>query len=72
MICKYKVSYYDDYNDKELFDEGLVWGETYGKAADNVTADYGRDIISLYLEDVEADDSFCINKEEINYSFKTN
>ena len=46
----YEVSYWDEINDKEANDHGIVYGDTYVKANQNVIYYYGEDnIIELKL-----------------------
>lgn len=69
MFYKYKVSYWDIHNTEEISDEGLVSAKSYGKAAMKVVDDYGEDyVFDIYL--MELEDMKCINKEDINLSFK--
>lgn len=72
MFYKYKVTWYNSYEDKELTEEGLVFATSYGTAADAVVQDYGIDnVIDVYLYNIHNEgDGHCINKEEINYTFK--
>ena len=73
MFYKYKLNYYDSYKDEEMSDEGIVWGKSYGNAANKVVEDYDKDaVIDLYLQELLADGVNCINKEEIDYAFKVN
>ena len=46
----YEVTYWDEINDKEANDHGIVYGDTYVKANQNVIYYYGEDnIIELKL-----------------------
>ena len=73
MFYKYKLSYYDSYKNEECSDEGLVWGKSYGSAANKIAEDYDEaSIIDIYLQGLLADGVNCINKEEIDYAFKVN
>ena len=70
MFYKYKVTYYDNYKDEEIPDEGLVWAENYGDAANRVVSDYGHDnVIDVYLYEIMIDGETCISVDEINYNF---
>ena len=73
MIFKYRVNWYDEYNDKEKAEEGLVWADSYGQAANNVIADYGKEyVIDMYLKEIvmNADDVHCIAYDEIIHAFE--
>ena len=70
MFYKYKITFYDDYADKEVEDVGLVWADTYGDAANRVVSDYGNDnTIDINLHEIMVDGDTCINEDEINYNF---
>ena len=46
----YEVSYWDEINDKEENDHGIVYGNTYAEANKNVVYYYGEDnVIELKL-----------------------
>ena len=68
MFYKYKVGYYNSYEDKEKYDTGLTWAKDYGEAANAVVRDYGKDsVFDVYLYEIIMDDDTarCINEEEI-------
>lgn len=71
MFYKYKVTYYNEHTGEEVPGEGLVFAKDYGKAANKVVDDYGKDnIIDLYLYEIMIDGIHCIDKEELDYAFK--
>ena len=73
MFYKYKVGWYDSYEDKETYDEGIVCADSFGRAADRVIYSYGRDnVFDLYLKVivVEDENDYCLSKEDIEYTFK--
>ena len=71
MYYKYKVTYWNCADTKEAYDEGLVHAKSYGKAATKVLNEYGENcVIDIYLMEIDTMD--CINKEDIDFSFKTN
>lgn len=51
MFYDMKVRYFNDYDDRETVDTGLVYGESLGEAADKVSDYYGEDnLISVKLK----------------------
>lgn len=51
MFYNIKVRYFNDYDDRETVDTGLVYGESLGEAADKVSDYYGEDnLISVKLK----------------------
>jgi hypothetical protein len=71
MFYKYKVTYWDSHNSEEAFDEGLVYAKNYGKAAMKVVDDYGENcVVDIYL--MELEEMNCINKDDIDFSFREN
>ena len=71
MFYKYKVTWYDAYKDDELTETGLVYASSYGKAADAVVEDYGKDnVIDIYLHEIYNEGSCaCISVDELKYTF---
>lgn len=70
MFCKYRVNFYNSYEDKECCAEGLVIGRDYGTAANHVIDAYGKDsVIDLYLQEVFDDEDYCLSKEELKIAF---
>ena len=57
MFYDMKVRYFNDYDDcddRETVDTGLVYGESLGEAADKVSEYYGEDnLISVELKPTE-------------------
>ena len=75
MFYKYKVGWYNSYDDKEEYSEGIVCANSYSSAAERVTYSYGKDnIFDMYLKEIvaEDDDDYCLSKEDIDYAFKEN
>ena len=73
MFYKYKVGWYNSYDDKEEYSEGIVCAINYGTAAERVTYSYGKDnIFSIYLQEITIEDKndYCLSKEDIEYAFK--
>lgn len=68
MFYEFKATYWDDYDDCEKEDRGLVFAKDYSKAADKVSADYGHQLISVYL--CEWDTGNTITVDEIKEGFK--
>ena len=51
MFYDMKVRYFNDCDDRETVDTGLVYGESLGEAADKVSEYYGEDnLISVELK----------------------
>ena len=70
MFCKYRVNFFNSYEDKECCAEGLVIGRDYGTAANHVIDAYGKDsVIDLYLQEVFDDEDYCLSKEELKIAF---
>ena len=73
MFYKYKVGWYNSYEDKDTYCEGIVCATGFSMAADRVIHSYGRDnVFDLYLKEivVEDENDYCLSKEEIEYAFK--
>lgn len=73
MFYKYKVGWYNSYDDKEEYSEGIVCANSFGAAAERVVYSYGRDnIFDIYLKEIttEDEDDYCLSKEDIEYTFK--
>lgn len=71
MFYKYKVTYWGIHGTEESIDEGLVYAKNYGKAAMKVVDEYDENcIIDIYL--TELDNVNCINKDDIDFSFREN
>jgi hypothetical protein len=45
MYYKYKVGWYNSYDDKEEYSEGVVFAADWGQAANRVSNSYGKDQI---------------------------
>lgn len=68
MIFKYKVKYWEEYESTEKTEEGLVYGKTYGKAANNLVEEYREDcIIDVYLSEIDADNN-VLSKDEVIFA----
>ena len=69
MFFQYKVTYYNEFDGKEVSCEGLTYAKTYSKAMKKVIEDYGEDsVIDVYLMGL-ADDN-TIAKVDIDMVFK--
>ncbi len=71
MFYKYKVTWYNSYEDKELTETGLVHADSYGNAANAVVEDYGKDdVIDIYLYEIYNEGGgACINVDELKDTF---
>lgn len=67
MFYEFKVTYWDDFNDRDEQEQGLVWAEDYGEAAQKLKDDYGRELIDMYLQ--EWDTANTISLDEIKEGF---
>lgn len=73
MFYKYTVQYYNDYDDKEVSDEGIVFAESFGKAAEHVAEDYGEYVFEVTISETGAEEnSHCFSKSDFDYAFKNN
>ena len=73
MFYKYKVGWYDSYNDEEKYSEGVVFAADWGQAANRVSNSYGKDsIFEMNIYEIMCDDEedYCLSKEDIEYAFK--
>jgi hypothetical protein len=53
-MFEYRVNWYNNYEDKEKYARGLVYGPSYTDAMERVIKDYGKDaIIDIYLQALE-------------------
>lgn len=70
MFYVYKVRWYDSYSDEEKEEDGLVFANNYGKAANKVVEDYGpENVINIFLSMICTDEGIhCISRQEITYS----
>lgn len=70
MFYKYKVSYYLEFDGSDHTDSGIVYAADYGSAANRVQHEYGRDNINdIYLKEIPIEGEYCLNKEDIDYTF---
>ncbi len=68
-MFEYRVNWYNDYEDKEEYARGLVYGPSYTDAIERVIKDYGKDaIIDIYLQALEDTDTIELVaiKEQFN------
>lgn len=72
MFYKYKVTWYNSYEDKELTEAGLVYANSYGNAADTVVEDYNKDdVIDIYLYEIYNEGTgACISTDELKNTFE--
>jgi len=73
MFYKYKVGWYNSYDDKEEYSEGVVFAPDWGQAANRVSNSYGKDQIfemSIYKIMLNDEADYCLSKEDIDYAFK--
>lgn len=57
MFFLYKVRYWSDYDDEEKEARGLTYGKDYGEAANKVYEDYKDDVIDIYLQALEEENT---------------
>ena len=68
-MFEYRITWYNEVDDKEESIRGLVCGKTYGEAAEAVLYDYGENgVIDLYLQALE--DTNTIELDTIKEQFK--
>lgn len=67
MFYKFKVTYWDDYDEKDKADCGLVFAEDYSMAASRVKEDFGSSLVDMYLQ--ELDTANTISIDEIKETF---
>ena len=71
MFYKYTVEYYNEYEDKEVSDEGIVFSNNFGDAASHVAEEYGNGVFKLTIQEAGSEEgSYCFNKDDINYAFQ--
>ena len=67
-MFEYRVHWYNDIEDQEIFSRGLVSGKSYKDATNKVINDYGEEcVIDLYLMALE--DSYTIELDTIKQQF---
>lgn len=67
-MFEYRVTWYNEYDDKKEYSRGLVYGTSYSNAIERVIDDYGEDcIIDIYLYGLE--DTNTIELETIKKQF---
>ena len=67
-MFEYRVHWYNEIEDKEIFSRGLVSGKSYKDATAKVINDYGEEyVIDLYLMTLE--DSYTIELDAIKQQF---
>ena len=67
MFYDMKVKFFNDCDDRETVETGLVYGESLGEAADKVSEYYGEDnLISVELNPTEYTEIYV--KEGENYA----
>ena len=67
---KYKVTWYNSYEDEEQTDTGIVAAKTYGEAANTVVEDYGEEyVVDIYLYDI-CSEGVCLSKDELDLAFR--
>ena len=68
-MFEYRITWYNEVDDKEEHIRGLVCGKTYAEAAKAVLHDYGENgVIDLYLQALE--DTNTIELDTIKEQFK--
>lgn len=73
MFYKYVVQYYNEYDDSEISDEGIVFAESFGKAAERVAEEYGECAFEVTISETTVEEnSYCFSKSDFDYSFKSN
>ena len=61
MYYKYKVTYWSEFEEKDKCDEGLVFGNNYGNAADHLRQDYGDNLIDMYLQELDLEHTVTVD-----------
>ena len=71
MFYKYKVGWYNSYDDTEMNSVGIVFARDYSSAAEHVQNAYDG-IFDLYLKEVVTnnEEDYCLSKEELDRAFK--
>ncbi len=75
MFYKYDIGWYDSYHDQETYSKGIVFGNNYGNATDNLIRNYGEDVvfeISLKGIVTEDEEGYCLSEEELKSTFEEN
>ena len=67
MFYEYNVTYWNDYEEKDMKERGLVWANSYSEAADKVYQDFKKDLIDMYLQEWDSYNS--ISLDEIKAGF---
>lgn len=67
MFYEYSVTYWNDYEEKDMKERGLVWANSYSEAADKVYQDFKKDLIDMYLQEWDSYNS--ISLDEIKRGF---
>ena len=68
MFYEYKVTYWNEYEEKDFEESGLTWASNYGEAANKIKEDYRDDLIDMYLH--EWDTTNTVSLDEIKEGFK--
>lgn len=67
-MFEYRVRWYNEFENQEVYSRGLVHGKNYKDAADKVINDYGEEyVIDLYLQAL--DDANTIELDTIKEQF---
>ena len=57
MFFLYKVRYWSDYDDEEKEARSFTYCKDYGEAANKVYEDYKDDVIDIYLQSLEEENT---------------
>lgn len=68
MFYEFKATYWDEFNERDEEARGLVFAEDYSMAASKIKADYGKELISMYLCELDAANTITV--DEIKEEFK--
>ena len=67
MFYEYNVTYWNDYEEKDMKERGLVWANSYSEAADKVYQDFKKDLIDMYLQEWDSYNSISLDEIKIGF-----
>lgn len=68
MFYEYKVTYWNEFDECDKEERGLVFADSYAEAAEKLYKDYGKELIDMYLQ--EWDTTNTVSLDEIKEGFK--
>jgi hypothetical protein len=70
MYYKYRLTYYSEYDHDEFPDGGIVYGNSYSEAMENIVKDYGEENISeVFIDSLCLDGEHTLSFEDIKSTF---